>query len=129
MSVKAGFKTASKELKCSDCKSVIKFGERYFEAKPIFQKRITTCVSCIRKSGIFTEADINTDGSTTVKGSLNPIKQIQSKANDFDTWLRRKHPEEYEYANKWRIDNREKAKNPGYIKRIIQLTDEMLKEG
>lgn len=134
MSVKAGFKTASKRLKCSVCKGAIEVGERYFEAKAPFSKTVTNCVSCVKKAGIFTDDDIQTDKTVKatkerVRSTLSTLNNIQVKARNFDDWLLKRHPEEYDYAQKWKASQVEKLKNPGYFKHIIELTEEMIREG
>jgi hypothetical protein len=134
MSVKAGFKTASKILRCSQCKKFIDVGERYFEANAPFSKTVTNCVVCVKKSGIFTDEDIQTDKTVKatkelVRSTLSTLSNIQVKAKNFDDWLLKRHPEEYEYAQKWKVNQLEKLKNPSYFKRIIELTEEMIVEG
>ena len=82
MSVKAGFKTATKDLKCSVCRSPIAEGERYFEAKAPFSKTVTNCVACVKKTGIFVDEDIQDDRGVSVNGvkllaSLTHLKRAK----------------------------------------------------
>ena len=81
MSVKAGFKTASKRLKCSVCKGAIEVGERYFEAKAPFSRTVTNCVSCVKKAGIFTDEEIQVDETVTVTAAKIVSAIVDLKRN------------------------------------------------
>ncbi len=79
MSIKAGFRAADEELKCSECRGSIKAGERYFQARVPLGRRVRVCLQCVRKAGIFDEHEITQNEEVKVTG-VDLVKEAARKA-------------------------------------------------